>query len=92
VSTLEAEGIDRPAFERFVQSLLEMPMDSADAPQVHGVLVARHGRLVLEEYFHGEHRDKPHQTRSAGKSVVSVLIGARCATARRSRSIRACTR
>ena len=76
VASLADEAIDRPAAERFVQSLLDAPMDSADAPQVHGVLVARHGRLVLEEYFHGEHRDKPHMTRSAAKSVVSVLIGA----------------
>ena len=76
VASLEDEGIDRPALERFVQSLLDAPMESADAPQVHGVLVARHGRLVLEEYFHGEHRDKLHQTRSASKSVVSVLVGA----------------
>ena len=31
---------------------------------------------MLEEYFHGEHRDKPHDTRSAAKSVASVLVGA----------------
>ena len=76
VATLADENIDRPAVERFVQSLLETPMDSADAPQVDGVLIARHGRLVLEEYFHGQHRDRPHQTRSASKSAVAVLIGA----------------
>jgi CubicO group peptidase (beta-lactamase class C family) len=76
VGTLEAAAIDRQALERFVQSLLETPMASADAPQVHGLLIARHGKLVLEEYFHGEHRDKPHQTRSASKSAVAVLIGA----------------
>jgi CubicO group peptidase (beta-lactamase class C family) len=31
---------------------------------------------VLEEYFHGEHRDRLHDTRSAAKSVTSVLVGA----------------
>jgi len=31
---------------------------------------------VLEEYFHGEHRDKPHMTRSAAKSVTAVIVGA----------------
>ncbi len=75
-STLDAENIDRPAIQRFVQKLLDMPMDSADAPQIHGVLMARHGKLVLEEYFHGEFRDKPHMTRSASKSVTAVLAGA----------------
>jgi len=75
-STLDATNIDRTAMERFIQKLLEMPMDSTDALQIHGVLVARHGKLVLEEYFHGEHRDKPHMTRSASKSVTAVLVGA----------------
>jgi len=40
------------------------------------VLIARHGKLVLEEYFHGEHREKLHMTRSAAKSVTAVLAGA----------------
>jgi CubicO group peptidase (beta-lactamase class C family) len=40
------------------------------------VLIARHGKLVLEEYFHGENRDKPHDTRSAAKTVTSTLVGA----------------
>jgi len=44
--------------------------------QDHGILIARHGKLVLEEYFHGEHREKPHDTRSASKSIASDLMGA----------------
>ena len=75
-STLDAENIDRAATERFIQKLVDMPMDSTDAPQIHAVLIARHGKLVLEEYFHGEHRDKPHMTRSAAKSVTAILAGA----------------
>lgn len=51
-------------------------MESAGAPQVHAVLIARHGKLVLEEYFHGEHRDKLHDTRSAAKSVTATVVGA----------------
>ncbi|HEV2765846.1 MAG TPA: serine hydrolase [Pyrinomonadaceae bacterium] len=75
-ATLAEVNIDRPGVERFVQKLLDMPMDSHDAPQIHGILIARHGRLVLEEYFHGEHRDKVHMTRSAAKSVTAILVGA----------------
>jgi len=75
-STLDAVNIDRAAMERFIQKLIDMPMSSTDSLQMHGVLVARHGQLVLEEYFHGEHRGKPHMTRSAGKSVTAVLVGA----------------
>jgi CubicO group peptidase (beta-lactamase class C family) len=73
---LEESGIDRAAMEKFIQTLVEMPMESKDAPQVHGLLIARHGKLVLEEYFHGEHRDKLHETRSAAKSLTATVVGA----------------
>jgi CubicO group peptidase (beta-lactamase class C family) len=53
-----------------------MPMDSVGVPLIHGLLIARHGELVLEEYFHGEHRDRLHETRSAAKSVTATLVGA----------------
>jgi CubicO group peptidase (beta-lactamase class C family) len=76
VSTLEREGIDRAAIERFVQKLIDMPMDNVSSSQVHSLLIARHGKLVLEEYFHGHARDTPHDTRSASKSWTNVLIGA----------------
>jgi CubicO group peptidase (beta-lactamase class C family) len=51
-------------------------MDSINAPQVHSLLIARRGKLVLEEYFHGEHRLKPHNVRSGSKSVTATLVGA----------------
>ncbi len=44
-------------------------------PQVHGLLVARHGKLVLETYLHGYSREQAHDTRSAGKSFASLLVG-----------------
>jgi CubicO group peptidase (beta-lactamase class C family) len=74
--TLDQAQIDRAAMEKFVQMLIDMPMESVHTPQVHGVLVARHGKLVFEEYFHGEHRDRLHDTRSAAKSMTATLIGA----------------
>ena len=76
VAALEDVKIDRPKIEQFMQSLLDLPMDSIHAPDIHAVLVARHGKLVLEEYFHGESRDDLHDTRSAAKSVTSLLFGA----------------
>jgi len=75
-STLGAEHIDRPAMERLVQSFIDMNMEEADAPEIHAILVARHGRLVLEEYFHGFSRDRLHTLRSAAKSLSGVTIGA----------------
>ncbi len=76
VATLEEVGISRPAIEQFVQMLIDMPMDSLNTLQVHSLLIARHGKLVLEEYFHGFDRDQPHNLRSASKSWTAVLIGA----------------
>jgi CubicO group peptidase (beta-lactamase class C family) len=76
VAALEQVGISQSAIEKFVQMLIDAPMESVNTPQIHGVLIARHGKLVLEEYFHGYNRDRPHDTRSAAKSWTSILIGA----------------
>ncbi len=76
IATLEDVGISRPAIEQFVQLLIDMPMDSLNTLQIHSLLIARHGKLVLEEYFHGASRDEPHNLRSASKSWTATLIGA----------------
>jgi CubicO group peptidase (beta-lactamase class C family) len=76
VATVEDAGISRAGIEKLVQMLIHLPMDSLSTSQIHGLLIARHGKLVVEEYFHGYHRDLPHDTRSAAKSWMAVLIGA----------------
>lgn len=45
-------------------------------PDVRAVAVHHRGVLVLEEYFYGYDRDRPHQMRSLTKSVISLLAGA----------------
>ena len=75
-STLDEVNIDRAGIEKLVQQLIETPMESRDSPKVHALLIARHGKLVLEEYFHGESRDRLHQIYSAGKSVTATVVGA----------------
>jgi CubicO group peptidase (beta-lactamase class C family) len=76
VASVDDVGISRSRIEALVRALIATPIDSVRAPQVHGILIARHGKLVVEEYFHGESRDRPHDTRSASKSLTSVLFGA----------------
>jgi CubicO group peptidase (beta-lactamase class C family) len=76
VAKLSQVGISQSAIEKFVQKLIDEPMESIHTPQIHAVLIARHGKLVLEEYFHGYDRDRPHDTRSASKSWTATLIGA----------------
>ena len=70
------EGFDEAALQGFVQDLIEADPAAARPSLIHSVLVARRGRLVLEEYFHGFDRETPHDLRSAGKTFTSVLLGA----------------
>lgn len=59
---------------------MQRQIESSDTPgpgetMVHGLLVARHGKLVFEKYLHGFSREEAHDTRSAGKSFASLLVG-----------------
>lgn len=74
--SLDEADIDRAAIEKLIQMIIETPETAVDTPQVHGILIARHGKLVLEEYFHGFSRDTLHNTRSGSKSVTATLVGA----------------
>jgi len=76
VATIGDVGISSDSIGKFIQMLCEMPMQSIHSLDLHGILIARRGRLVLEEYFHGYHRNEPHDTRSASKTVTSTLMGA----------------
>jgi CubicO group peptidase (beta-lactamase class C family) len=76
VATPDEVDMDRAGIEKFIQMIVDTPMDSLRAPMIEGILVARHGKLVLEEYFHNEHRDKLHETRSAAKSMTATIVGA----------------
>jgi CubicO group peptidase (beta-lactamase class C family) len=50
-------------------------VDAAAIPRFRGLLVARHGKLVLEDYFGGVGTETPFDVRSVTKSVVSALVG-----------------
>lgn len=76
VSTLDAARISEEPIRQMIEKEISAQATDVHALDVHGVLIARGGKLVLEEYFHGFHRDLPHDTRSAGKSLASVLVGA----------------
>lgn len=76
VSTLKEVGISQDSIASFLQMLINMPMGSVHTSDIHGFLLARHGKLVVEEYFHGYHREELHDTRSAAKSLTSLMTGA----------------
>ena len=75
-ASLEDVGISIEPIKELIETLIDAPAETVHSLYVHGFLIARHGKLVLEEYFHGFHRDKPHDTRSASKSLTSTLVGA----------------
>ena len=50
-------------------------LEASEIPRFLSLLVVRDGRLVLEEYFHGNHADSLNDVRSVTKSVVSTLVG-----------------
>lgn len=71
-----AVGFDEAALARLVQRLADTTVTDYKSPFVHSLLIARHGRLVVEEYFTGYGPDTPHDTRSASKTYASVMVGA----------------
>ena len=49
--------------------------DAAAMPRFRSLLVARHGKLVAENYFGGASSSTVFDLRSVTKSVVSMLTG-----------------
>ncbi|MGH7578323.1 MAG: serine hydrolase domain-containing protein, partial [Longimicrobiales bacterium] len=48
---------------------------AAELPQLHSLIVARHGVVAREEYFRGPGPNGLANVKSASKSVISALIG-----------------
>ncbi len=65
-----AEGVAPPALEALVRAV-----DQGEAGVLHAILVARNGRLILEEYFHGFGPGDLHPLASCTRSVPSLLVG-----------------
>jgi CubicO group peptidase (beta-lactamase class C family) len=70
VSDPRSAGLD-PGILAAVVAKLERD----EHPDFHSLLIARHGRLVLEAGFNGYAQDRLLDIRSAGKSFTSTLIG-----------------
>ena len=73
-ASLREVGLD----ERRISALIEkiFSADPADNPvYIHSLLIARHGKLALEEYFYGFTASRTHDSRSAGKTLATVLAG-----------------
>jgi CubicO group peptidase (beta-lactamase class C family) len=64
-------GIDVAQIEDVVERFVN---DDAYKWQ-HSFLLVRNGKLLVDEYFYDESVDRPHDLRSANKSITSMLVG-----------------
>ena len=69
-------GFDQTQLERLIQRIVDTVQTSGRTPHIHSLLIARKGKLILEEYFSGFDRNRAHDTRSAAKTFSSVMLGA----------------
>ncbi len=63
-------GLDAGVIGDMVRAIVDEEM-----VLTHSVLVARGGKLVVEEYFYGFERETWHDMRSASKTLASTLVG-----------------
>ncbi|MCP3057497.1 beta-lactamase family protein [Myxococcus sp. K38C18041901] len=74
-ASLSDVGMDPAPIQALMQRLLDTEVGPGPAQRVQGVLIARKGKLVLEEYFYGYDKEKLHDLRSASKTLAPVLVG-----------------
>lgn len=75
VESPEAVGFDRAALTAIVRDIAADVPDGPNTRAIHALVIARHGALVVEEYFAGARADTLHDLRSAGKSISTTLAG-----------------
>lgn len=68
-------GLNESKLDILVQHIIDTPVNDSRALAIHALLIARRGRLALEEYFAGFEADTPHDLRSAGKTLTTTLVG-----------------
>jgi len=68
-------GLDEARLQSLVRRIATTDPATDSAPLIHSLLIARHGKLVLDEYFTGQDADLPHDLRSASKMFLSVMAG-----------------
>ena len=70
VSSLEEQKVDPQKIRELMHQILNNNLRA-----IHSILLIKNGKLILEEYFCGYHRDLKHPVASVTKSVTSILLG-----------------
>ena len=71
LSKPEEQGLD----PKVLAEVVELIRTGDLLPRLHYLVIVRHGRLVLEENFHGWGPGKLHTLQSVSKSFTSALVG-----------------
>jgi CubicO group peptidase (beta-lactamase class C family) len=67
-------GIDEKLIDGLIEKILAAdPLNNSLT--IHSLLIARHGKLALEEYFYGFKSEQLHEMRSASKTFTPLLVG-----------------
>jgi CubicO group peptidase (beta-lactamase class C family) len=74
-SSLRDVRIDPLAIYAIVRQVVEESPTSSRSPYIQALLIARHRRLALDEYFYGFDADRTHDLRSASKSFTGLMTG-----------------
>ncbi len=70
IGGIGAAGLDKDRIREMVDKVVD-----GTYPDVHSILIARNGKLIVEEYFYQYDRNTQHQLRAATGSVISALMG-----------------
>lgn len=72
----QTAGVPAAGICEFFKALDDTPID------MHSVIMARHGKILLESYYKPYNAEKLHRMYSVTKSFVSLAIGALCTEGR----------
>jgi CubicO group peptidase (beta-lactamase class C family) len=75
VASLADVGLDVNRISQLIEKILSAPPSLSNPVNIQSLLIARHGKLVLEEYFYGFDKNRAHDMRSASKTYSSALVG-----------------
>ncbi|MGV7224870.1 MAG: serine hydrolase domain-containing protein [Nitrospinales bacterium] len=70
ISSLDEQAVDPQIIQELMRQILNNNLKN-----IHSILLIKNGKLILEEYFCGYHRNLKHPVASVTKSVTSILLG-----------------
>jgi CubicO group peptidase (beta-lactamase class C family) len=75
VGTPARAGMSVAPIADLMNGIAKLRTPALRSPYIQSIAIARRGTLVLDQYFYGFTAAMPHDVRSAGKSVTTLLVG-----------------